>query len=855
MSQYSDIMSSLGMGSPPTMNNNRYDFNNGLVGYTEFEKLFLYDRTSPYLDSHSFQLKDEYGNIYNYINHGKGNIQEISNLVSPNYSAFKQGTGAGGGGESVFSSVTSKTGGRSVRSYSIKDGESIVLGPNGTLVANGNSPGIQQIAQIINDEIDDLSTQYESENVENVEYTGELISQNLPPLDKLNAIIDSIVVTDELGQTSDILSTYSDASSLFAVESGLEDLKNPQKVFEILKQKQKTNFTITGEVNDFTISLIQWMSTDPNSILENNNIYGLIKFCCANEIEVPGFPSNEIDFFYYELVCMKLSSNINMLKSTARNYREELLNYSRTNPVAIELFSRIYYILSYPGVGFKVCGVGGNVIKEYCLALRYALNFVGGKIAKEFDKIFKNAAEIAATKAFVQAQISTNPEFETWLNFLCDKCSDIDLSSFENPDQTDPTVEMCCKTVGIALSRALQAIFSSKTILCKGSVIFLLERIKFKYLCNQHSEFLKECYVRFDGNPIYNYEHTLEQAQKYFPKESWFPQMVSDNDFITNYTRGTLSHKEYHEIAKLHCVLQKLKGMNSEFTRCISEIIAQVDIENSKPDSHTFGAVRSYTESVCKNAVDSLNQLGLTQGCFGNVNIIKQCSAPIHAAFVKNMSVGLPGKTMKSILSIMPRKIPAGITVATYKNGGAWVPWSSHYCVDPTLECETMTSFFKSQKHEKTPLSYNISSTSNLIEFLSTLDVNPCGPQDEESDVISVKSASAVPGNLGASGGGGGNIQLFNSAAPSRQISLSIQKASSKSGGDYIYSTESLNSMTILELQNIQRIINATGSRGGVSKTKDAIITAILKKQGNLLGGSKTRKQKRRKRGMRNTRR
>lgn len=790
-------------------------------------------------------------------------------------------SGGGGGGfyhplenASIAGSVRSGRSGRSEISFAIDDGDSISKNQLGTFVANGTSMGIYKIAQILNDKFDDLSTQCESENVE---YSAELILPNVPSLDKLHDIIDSIIVTDQRGNTSDSSSVFSLASSqtVLTVESVLADLKNPQKVLEILKQKQKTNFTITGEINDLTIALIIWdhpvksgnseeFETIIQNILRNNNVYGLIKFCCANGITVPNFQSNEIDFFYYELVCMRMSSSANMLKSAARNNREFLLNVSRTNPVAIEIFKRIYHMLSRQGNGFKVCGVGGNVIKEFCLALRYALRCEEGAIiAKDFNDIFVNADEIAKTKAFVQTQISTIEEFEIWLNFLSDKCSDIDLSVFETPNQEIKSVKMCCDAVGNALGRTLTNIFSNGPNLCEGSVIFLLERIKFKYLCDQHSNFLKECYDRFDGNPVNNYEYTLTQAIKYFPSENWYPQMVSDDDFLKKYPYSGQMNKElYYEIAKLHCVLQKLKLMNSEFTKNISEIIAGIDIENPKPDSHTFSSVRLYTECVCKHAVESLTTLGLRQGCFGNIDTITRCSGPIHEAFVKNMKVGIPGKTMTSILSIMPKKIPLGIAIAKYKNGGQWVPTSSHYCVMPGLECETMNSFYNTQKSARSRLSYNISSTSNLINIAPTLSVNPCGPQDEESDAISVKSSSKKATSrygptkimVPIERGGGG---IFSAAA--------LPNVGRGGGGWSLSEPETQESLTKLSHTALLTKCKSNGTNGHTKYkpsnpvNKQELIDLLLAKQdekGTLSGGSKTRKHRHRKtRKQRRTRR
>ena len=796
------------------------------------------------------------------IGFSQPDFDQLGNLVPflTGFNSRSSSAASGGGGGGFYHPLENASIAGSVRSgvtFAIDEGDSISKNQLGTFIANGTSRGIHEIAQILNAEFDYLSTQCESENVE---YSVELILPNVPSLDKLHAAIDSIIVTDQHGNTSDSLSVFSTAYSqtLLTLKSGFEDLKNPQKVLEILKQKQKTNFTITGEINDLTIALIIWdhpgnsseVESITQNILQNNNVYGLIKFCCANGIDVPNFESNEIDFFYYELVCMKMSSATNMLKSVARNNRESLLNVSRKNPVAIEIFRRIYHMLSHQGNGFKVCGVGGNVIKEFCLALRYALRCEEGAIiAKEFNDIFVNADEIAKTKAFVQTQISTIEEFEIWLNFLSDKCSDIDLSVFETPNQKIKSVKMCCDAVGNALGITLNDIFNNEPNLCKGSVIFLLERIKFKYLCDQHSEFLKVCYDRFDKNPVNNYEYTLAQAIKHFPSENWYPQMVSDDDFMTKYPyREQINEDLYIEIAKLHCVLQKLKFMNSEFTKNISEIIAGIDIENPKPDSHTFGSVRLYTESVCENAVKSLNKLSLMQGCFGNIDNIRRCSGPIHEAFVQNMNVGLPGKTMKSILSTMPQKIPLGIAIAKYKNGGTWVPTSSHYCVMPGLECETMNSFYNTQKQAHSSLVHNISSTSNLINIFPTLSVNPCGPQDEESDAISVKSSSKkatsrygptkimapIERTFPNSGGGGG-------------WSLSAQTNSNQETEE---SLEKMSHAALLTKCSSNGTKGHTQYKKSNQDNKQQLINLLLDKQvksGTLSGGSKTRKHRHRK--------
>jgi hypothetical protein len=714
--------------------------------------------------------------------------------------------------------------------------DTVILSPDGKVISGTMSDNIHGSQQFNPDEVatDFATTVNETTSslirqVENLFDTDEDtiatelstgFSQTVQEGSNLKPKIDSIVenYNIEIGKIANNsfdapsfsqesnLSLQTSASTQSAL-SVLHQITTPAVITQLIKPVF-TKKTLASELVDFTFTKCFYESDDPKKILANNNRFGILKFSCANGIPING----KTEKLYYSLKelewMLEQDPGGTSTKGSTRRLRFETLFECAKYQIALRLFDMIYDMLcaSANGAFIKICAVGGNVLRAFFLALKCAIapNNTCSVFAQWNHATIRELGEFAAKLPH--------------LDFLCKKSSDSDFTGYRKMNVAEH--ELYGRTMEIALNSLCE-----NNAKCTGLTEFPLIRIKSR-IFESGKYFIETC-----GNIADNSE-TMRAANYYFPKIQWFSQMIPDEPLTQKINK--IPDVIYQEIKKLYCTLQHVKKRNAFLTSLNSDVISQGSFDN----------LTRFTTSCCQTFFDAISPNVSYEDSLQDIQQIVEKITPVATQAMLDILVSNEtGPIIEHVLSTVCNEeglSQTGINVFTDTTGRPM--WANSTCIAVGSQVEGVSDTQKassalgrtwfSRLREGHPFKKHLCVSINTLRF-----------EESTRSIEDMKEAGEQP-----------KTQPFvTSPRLSSSISSSIQRQTkptplNMSNQNYIgnsYTQLFLNELKLLDLQNIQREIKATGPKGGVSTRKNDAIDAILKKQ-NSLGGSKTRKHRHR---------
>lgn len=707
--------------------------------------------------------------------------------------------------------------------------DTVILSPDGKVISgtmSDNIDGSQQFstdfATTVNETTSSLIRQVENlfdtdeDTIATELSTG--FSQTVQEGSDLKPKIDSIVenYNIEIGKIANnsfdapsssrasISSTQTSSSTQSAL-SVLHQITTPAVITQLIFTKK----TLAPELVDFTFTKCFYESTNLGEILANNNRFGILKFACANGIRINGKPE-KLHYSLKELEWMlEQDPGVKTFKGSTRRLRFETLLECAKHQIALHLFDMIYDMLCVSANGenkafVKICAVGGNVLRAFFLALNCAISHNNTcSVFAQWDP-----ETIGELGAFAAAKLPH-------LNVLCKKSSDSDFTGYRKMSDAEREI------YGPTMERALNSLCENNAT-CTGLTEFPLIRIKSRIL-ESGKYFIEEC-----GNIADNSE-TMRAANYYFPKIKWFSQMIPD-DPIELYKQTQMPYKIYEEIKKLYCTLQLVKKQNALLTSINSDVISQGSFDN----------LTQFTTSCCQTFFNAISPNVSQEDSLQDIQqIVDKITPAATQAMLDILASPETGPIIEHVLSTVCNQQElsrTGINVFTDTFGRPM--WANSTCIAVGSEVEGVSDTQKASSalgrtwfsglREGHPFKKHLCVSINTLRF-----------EESTRSIEDMKEAGEQP-----------KTQPFaTSPRLSSSISSSIQRQTkptqlNMSNQNYIgnsYTEFVLKMLSLTDLTKIQREIGAVGSRGGVSKTKDAAIQAILKKQKSL-GGSKTRK-------------
>jgi hypothetical protein len=600
----------------------------------------------------------------------------------------------------------------------------------------------------------------------------------------------------------------------------LSELVTPEVITQLVTTVL-TKKKVAPEGVDLTVTKCFYKSDDVEEILKQNNRFGILKFSSANGIPING-QTNKIYYSIKELEWM-LEQGASA-KGTTRQLRFDALSFCLGQPLAIQLFDIIYDMLcaSAANAHIKVCAVGGNVLRVFFLALRWSMN---------------QAHTCDAFNGWSPEKIRDLGQFAVTvpnLDFLCDKSSDIDLTTIrqmteEEKGQYGPTME---HTLNLLCAHQGE---------CSGPIEFPLIRLKTPIFENG-------AYYETTCGSIQDAAETIKWANYYFHEIKWFAQMIPDDpvatlDELFEKKRATYPAlvEIYPEIRKLYCTLQEVKKHNAALTSLNSDVISQ----------GSFNHLVLFTTTCCQIFFDAINPKLTKMDDLQNIQqIVQKITPPASHAMFSILENPITQPFIYRILKALNdrdyllspeflEKYKTNVHILTDATGGPMPVKSTCVAVSSIVggvsethkKCSAEIRHLFSELNPADPFNRNLNITINCLKFM-----------ESNKSIEDIKDAGEQP-----------------------IVALEQPKdAKSHAQKPKTLKSERKKEKTVAEMTSIIREYNKGKLKkdqiaGFSTMTKIQLIREMVKhgliKQG---GGAKTRKQKTRKtrkRGMRNTRR
>ena len=689
-------------------------------------------------------------------------------------------------------------------------------------------------------------------------------------------------------------STKTNSSTLSAI-SVLSQLITGATVTQIVTtvlNKKK----LAPEFVDFTFTKCFYKSTSVQEILDKNNRFSLLKFCCANGIPISG-QINGVEFIkksekiYYSIKELEwMLEQGASAKGSTRQLRYNALNHCLQNQLAIQLFDIIYNLFSVwkTGAFIKICAVGGNLLRAFFLVLRYARNAVNG------TQNDPNEDVSAAFERLTQEQKIELGRFAATiphLDDLCKKSSDTDLSSYkimstkENRECGDFLEEALmyeCLHESVRIIKYTELHGPPPepppTLKCSGPIEFPLIRMKTPVFENG------QYYEQTCGN-IINNSATIRDANHYFPQIKWFAQMIPDNSvelLDAMYSKLTIKPSEpvFAQIKILYCTLQEVKKHNATLT-------------STNSDEISLGRFKELSQFTIKCCEIFFTKISPQIKATNNLQDIQQIVEKITPLASDAMFSLLKDKTILPVVNRVLLKLnnyddlsQRGIHLFRDANGENIPTKSTAIAIGNTdiniSDTHKNCSFsIRSKLNILRPPIDGVCFSINCLRIMESLSMEDI--KDSEFNEVVVPSgggggavAAALSGmggmggrgGMGGMGGMGGRGSYGMSFTASKTIKSPIKIDTPSGGGGggggggaaTVWTKETLNNSShasLLKKCSTNEIQNYTRYRQSTEKNKTELIKLLLEKQreGSLLGGAKPRKtRKTRKRGMRKTR-
>lgn len=609
-----------------------------------------------------------------------------------------------------------------------------------------------------------------------------------------------------------------------------------------------TKKTLASELIDFTFTMCFYESKNVEDILKQNNRFGILKFASANGIPITGQigtinmngQTNKIWFSLKELEWM-IDQGASTKNSTRLMRFDALFKCATMGGEYVNtLFETIYDTLCTKGEHIKICAIGGNVLRAFFLALKWARNVINRVENKTPCDAFDHLDERGINDIGQFARLLEH------LDKLCEKSSDADFSGYkiiseEQKSKYGPTIERALYTLCLPIGHADRRE-------CGGNIAFPLIRMKIKVF--ENGKYYTDRFGHIRDNRA-----TMNAANKYFPEIKWFVQMIPDADVslldklkTEKYGNGNPELEQiYQEIRILYFTLQEVKKRNAFLTSLNSDIISMGNYYDLVLFTRECCKIFSITIDAKLEKKDKLQDIE---------SVIKKITYYATEAMVLILESHVTRPVIDKVLTTVCNPkflLNKEILIATNIDGlplsvnstcvavGSVVPGAAeiHKLVSLNGRQWLLGIPDGDQRKQNIHISVNALSfpdPSGSIEDVKEID-HPVASHIESP----IFSAAALP-NGGGGGGGRFSAALPNGGGGGGWNSLTPMQTK--------YTKESLEKMTFTQLREIQTKIGATGPRGGASKTMGHAISSILAKQGEtgtLSGGSKTRKHRHRK--------
>lgn len=658
---------------------------------------------------------------------------------------------------------------------------------------------------------------------------------------EISAIANNTIDVPSLSQ--DTAQTQNSASTQSAL-TVLSELIKPEVIDQIVTSvlsKKK----VAPEGVDITVTKCFYKSTSVEEIFKENNRFGILKFASANGIPIIG-QTNKIYYSIKELEWM-LEQGASA-KGSTRQFRFDALLFCLQHPLAIQSFDIIYDMLSATAddAHIKVCAVGGNVLRAFFLALRWARNVAKGVPNEAPDETCDVFTGLSPE------QISDLGEFAVTvpnLDFLCDKPSDTDLTIIikmtkKEKEQYGPIMEH-----SLNLLSASQG--GGDLPECEGPIEFPLIRLKTPIFENGE-------YYETRCGSIENPSEIMKLANYYFHEIKWFAQMIPDDhisalDALFEKKKATYPKlvEIYPEIRKLYCTLQEVKKHNAVLTSLNSDVISQ----------GSFKELMLFTTTCCQIFFDIIGPEVKEIDDFQNIKQIVQkitplasramfsiLKNPITQPFMYRVLETLNDRDYLSSTEFL-EKYKTNVHILTDVTGNPMPVKSTCIAVSSIVEgvseihkqCSAEIRHLFSELDPADAFNRNINITINCLKFMesnrSIEDIKDAGEQPIETQSSSLKSKN--PKN-----------------------SQRTQKKSQKNTKKSQKPTKNLKNTqkspdakryTLDELKSIVRKYNEGKAKKdqitGFSRMLRQPLIRLMENYGliKLSGGAKTRKQKRHK--------
>jgi len=644
---------------------------------------------------------------------------------------------------------------------------------------------------------------------------------------EISAIASNTIDVPSLSQ--DTTKTQNSASTQSAL-TVLTELIKPEVIDQIVTSvlsKKK----VAPEGVDITVTKCFYKSASVEEILKKNNRFGILKFASANGIPISG-QTNKIYYSIKELEWM-LEQGASA-KGSTRQLRFDALLFCIQHPLAIRLFDTIYDMLSASAhdAHIKVCAVGGNVLRAFFLALRWARNVMTNvqnmppdETCKAFNEWSPEQIRDLGHFATAMPPLVVNGETIDTLDYLCNKSSDTDLTIIKKMTEAEKM------QYGPSMERTLDLLHLNQRE-CEGPIEFPLIRLKTPIFENG-ADYEITC------GKIENVSETMKLANHHFPEIKWFAQMIPDYDPPTIVAN-------YPEIRKLYCTLQKVKKHNAALTSLNSDVISQ----------GSFTKLMEFTRECCQIFFDAINPNLTEMDDLQNIKqIVQKITPPASDAMFSILENPVTKPFIYRVLETLNNgeylsspefleKYKTNVRILTDVTGNPMPVKSTCIAVSSIVggvseihkTCSAKIRHLFSELNPEDPFNRNINITINCLKFMesnrSIEDIKDAGEQPMVA-VEQPKDTKSQTKTLRPS-------TLKNSQEPPK---------TKKTKGELISIIQKYNEGK----PNNEKI---TGySRMQISQLLRLMVNYGLIKQG---GGAKTRKQKNRKtrkRGMRKTRR
>lgn len=801
---------------------------------------------------------------------------------------------------SYFSDVSS-TGGsqpdfsnQTLPIFEIGNDEIITLNPNGQVVSNSRNPSpfvehvndttrqfYQKILETVDEDIseDDAATEISTGLTKtiNVEEGSPLKRAIGDVIDQYSSNITMIAQNtfdppDLSVFSQDSARTQNSASTISAL-SVLEQLTQPQIITPIVNLAIETKNAISkkkiaSEVVDLTITGCDYKQTTIEKTLENNNRFGILKFCSANGIPISGNISNggvmneQTEKIFYSIKELEwMLEQDASTKGSTRVLRLAALLFCLKNRSAMDLFDIIYNMLyaTQPDAFIKICAVGGNVLRAFFLALRFARNIANGAPNLPPDDRCTALDDLSPEQTVELGRFANAiPE----LDKLCKKASDTDLTGIEQLSEAEKaeceqtmknTLHLLCLPLESRPAKYIEMGGKNQSFIlkCRGAVKFPLIRMK-------AVTYEDDSYYESKCGSIADNTETMKWANYFFRKIKWFAQMIPDDpvESLDEFSKqqgylnadGTYANetfaKFYPEIRKLYCTIQEVKKHNAAMTSVNSDEISQ----------GSFNHLITFTTGCCQIFFDTIGP-NVKDDDFKNIyNIVRKITPlasramfsllenPIIQPYITRVLQRLNDTTYLASPDFL-EKYGTNVRILTDETGNP-VPVKST-CIAVSSAVFGVSSIHKEssaqirhlfsefyKSNPSHPFNQNLSMTVNCLEF-----------DDPNGAIDDLKEAGEQPANTAI-------IDLKESTNKYKKPSETKSNKTLKMKEPKEKTTKE--TITVGELKQIIKNYNADKTLKDKIKgytninDKNALFRLLLPK-GITFGGAKTRKRKPRK--------